>query len=713
MVNNEIYLRRKNRIWIEKKDCNEVTAAHIGAILKNLEPLGYCLSKELIEILFTLSISQLKAVSKELIRNLKKMLGAHVKYRPMYPNFPKQVMELSEAELYLNAVLHYLSSGKILPAFQQQIRTPEQLPDKFQWIGLGTEDEFQQIMAELLMAKASISSTDQEDLRWFLFHCPDLKTWLPQELFLHETKAFVCGVILERMNLAKSEEQEREKELAEELLLRYLTTATDVLRLAAVSSGGDVSLAEPVRFRKWNRRERRMLLLVLDHCRNLTEDMKRYRERWLRLGEQLHPGEYPRYTKAAKAFYCLRNDKHISTYAGTTEKYFQTGELQPLLKHLSYRPGEFARKLDRLLRTFPDTDMILDSFLQAAEKLSTPLLLQLRTHFLHRAYPQTEKPWRVFFPKGNLAKAYLKEEPLPPLSQECCKTAVSRIEETLLRLYAKRTPMGNVYVAPEFEDYLVPFSQRSASKALHTITRGSKLSISQNSSVLRVFLYWKDGDERTDIDLSAVVLSKEWEWLDHISYTNLKSTKIGACHSGDIVAAPNGASEFIDIDFISAWKTNARYIVFTVNSFTCQPYCELPECFMGYMERPGGSISEAPGQQGPIYDPRTVRNKIDLTANTRICVPMLLDLWTWKLIWMDLALKKMPGFNCVENNANSIISACKAFTVIERPSLMELLKLNIQARGTAVEEKEKAELCFDLETGITPFDTERFLAEYL
>lgn len=273
--------------------------------------------------------------------------------------------------------------------------------------------------------------------------------------------------------------------------------------------------------------------------------------------------------------------------------------------------------------------------------------------------------------------------------------------------------MGNVYVAPEFEDYLVPFSQRSASKALHTITRGSKLSISQNSSVLRVFLYWKDGDERTDIDLSAVVLSKEWEWLDHISYTNLKSTKIGACHSGDIVAAPNGASEFIDIDFISAWKTNARYIVFTVNSFTCQPYCELPECFMGYMERPGGSIFEVPGQQGSIYDPRTVRNKIDLTANTRICVPMLLDLWTWKLIWMDLALKKMPGFNCVENNANSIISACKAFTVIEHPSLMELLKLNIQARGTAVEEKEKAELCFDLETGITPFDTERFLAEYL
>ncbi|MFD2349516.1 hypothetical protein ACFSTC_09245 [Nonomuraea ferruginea] len=70
---------------------------------------------------------------------------------------------------------------------------------------------------------------------------------------------------------------------------------TDVLRLACALSGGDVTLATPTRFRSFRRAERRALLRALDAVATPAKlgDVPRHRERWKRLGERLHPHEYP------------------------------------------------------------------------------------------------------------------------------------------------------------------------------------------------------------------------------------------------------------------------------------------------------------------------------------------------------------------------------------------------------------------------------------
>lgn len=51
-------------------------------------------------------------------------------------------------------------------------------------------------------------------------------------------------------------------------------------------------------------------------------------------------------------------------------------------------PGEFARRLDRLIRLCSDksTDVfnILEDFLSIIGNVSTPVLLQLTAHFKHR-----------------------------------------------------------------------------------------------------------------------------------------------------------------------------------------------------------------------------------------------------------------------------------------------------------------------------------------
>lgn len=45
----------------------------------------------------------------------------------------------------------------------------------------------------------------------------------------------------------------------------------------------------------------------------------------------------------------------------------------------------------------------------------------------------------------------------------------------LVKIYGQREPIGKVYLSDDYRNYVVPFSQRSASKALKTIVRGSRL----------------------------------------------------------------------------------------------------------------------------------------------------------------------------------------------------------------------------------------------
>src|SRR5262249_43262502 len=151
-------------------------------------------------------------------------------------------------------------------------------------------------------------------------------------------------------------------------------------------------------------------------------------------------------------------------------------------------------------------------------------------------------PLRVFFPKGNLAKAFAVTNTLPELPEAVCHRVVALCEETLLARFRALPPLGKVYVDAELARYKVPFALRSASKSFLTIARGSRLPLPPDGKVVRFFLWWKNGKERTDIDLSATMFDAEFCYKDIVSYYNLKG--YGGHHSGDIVDAPNGASEY-------------------------------------------------------------------------------------------------------------------------------------------------------------------------
>lgn len=701
-MKNTIYLRRANKLIIESNEGKQqLPKTHLATALKNIEALGYTFSDELIQAMRQLSKERFETVYIQLVADLRVMVGAHVKYTPMYAGFPMQVMQADEAELYLNAIIHYLTNLTVVYPDQQSVeRMPLLEKTDLKVIGLGNQQAFQTLIRQIIEAKGSISDTDKKDIDTVLAHAEpeEVDAILPAEIPFKENVGFVVSSLLkhEKANIDR--------------ISPYFKTASDVLRLAVAWSNGDVSLAAASPFRKFKRRERRLLLGLLEQCGSITEDMLRYKDRWIRLGEILHPSEYKlRYPRCEEAFDILRNNKPYSTFNGSVELAFQYRNVWSLIDLLSQRPGEFARRLDHLLRMTEDETYVLLAFGEVLEQVSTPVLLQVRQHFARRNEPQD---LRVFFPKGNVAKAFAVPNELPDIDEATCRDVVQLCEQALVERFSNLSPLGKTYVDPRLHDYLVPFSQRSASKALHTIVRGSRVPMAEGDTV-RFFNWWKEGDVdgkstgRVDIDLSAVMYDKDWNYVEHISYTNLRSSNYKAVHSGDIVTAPNGASEFIDLHIPSIVAYGGRYVVATLLSFTSHPYCDLPECFVGWMMR------KKPGS-GEIFEPSTVANKIDITADTQIAIPVIMDMVERTVIWTDLALTSHPDYyNNVEGNQKGMVLMGKALTTLRKPDLHDLFMLHAKARGELVDTIDQADTIYSVEKGVTPFNIEQIMAEYL
>ena len=699
---NEVFLTRKQMIVLEPQNnaINTNSKQYVATVLKNIEYLGFTFSKTIIEILQTYSTAHLNEFYLNVVPILKKMVGAHVKHKPMYPNFPAQVMEMHECELYINAIFHYLGFG--LPSYEKEERLPLFENTKLKVIELGSLLDVMKMFSNLISSKTSISESDKEDVEWYITtNISMLADILPASIPSKENMSFIIGVLANN-NIPITE------------LSQYFKTATDVLRLAVSMSEGDVSLATNTKFKRFTRKERKELLTLLESVNSPVEDMNRYRGQWVRLGERLHPGEYKdRFPNVWKSFLEIRSDKTIETFNSKIEKSILTKDIKSSLHLLSKRPGEFARRLDKLLREASGPLQKLDvlgSFEDVASNVSTPVLLQVLTHFKYRT---ASKEKRVFFPKGNIAKLQSVDNLLPYIDYDSCQRVVLICTNALIKQYSNLPPLGKTYLDNNLMGYLVPFSQRSASKALKTIVRGSRIPLGEGNFV-RMFTWWKniglkEGDYcnsgRVDIDLSSVLYDKNW-YSQTCSYYSLKGSSF--VHSGDITDAPYGASEFIDIDIEKALSEDVRYVLMSIKSFTGQKFSDIPECFAGFMMRED-QIS------GEIYEPKTVQNKFDITSEGKSAVTLIIDLVKREMIWADMLITERKRYaNNVRNNEDQLMLMTKALVELKKTDLYTLFDLHIKARGgELVETKEEAKTVFSVEDGITPFDIETIMGEYL
>jgi outer membrane murein-binding lipoprotein Lpp len=247
---------------------------------ENLGNLGYSMDEKMFRIVSTLNIKDIEELNNEIIPKLKNMIGNNVEYKPLYPNFPSQVINMKNIVLYLNAIVHYWSGGKYIPYTEVEEREKTNIEVQYKNISVGKIEDIHELMRNLMSAAEAISEQDIKDLNIYFENYSDFINTVPEIIGNKENLAITVNLIIKNS-----------KEIPMDKLVSRFSTVTDVLRLAAVMSGQSASLRN-VKFKSFSNKERRFLMELLNNCGNRLEDFYKNGNLWERLCEKIHPNIY-------------------------------------------------------------------------------------------------------------------------------------------------------------------------------------------------------------------------------------------------------------------------------------------------------------------------------------------------------------------------------------------------------------------------------------
>ena len=616
------------------KDYPRATATEIAALCESYASLGYNFDVDSLKLMAQFDQEDIAEFYRQNYILLARAKGADVEHKVFYPNFP-HMEGITPDEYYLRAVLHYITVSKDSYGFANQDIAPREDVNPVNntaktTLHIITADNAREILVQMAVdafsQKLPIPKSKQPLCK---------QTVISFRGYVHldsipfkENMALYIDAVAEGVdNFAISYND-----------LRFAKNVTDVLRVYSVVSGGNAELDRKICFVSLPRASRRDVLRKLDelcNTSNAAEDVSRHEFLWKRAFEKLHPGEFAK--KYAHAFILasrLRNDMLPKTFAAKLNSL--RNDEQSYLDLLSTRPTEFARRLDYMLRTFNDTQRVIVTFIRIAREVSTNVLAALWRFYLNRPTTEcTDFPMRAFVFYHDGLRSYLDYDGRKTLPKELCEQVVEVIKFALSLKYSQYPQRGKLYISPSARKYMIPTSARLASKQTHTLTFGTRIPLNAERGVdfVRMFTHWHNmEDERVDIDLSVELVNDDISANISLSWHDMASGQaFDSYHSGDLTTAPEGASEFVDFDFVKARKYG-RYAVVCNYCFTGQKFADVPQCFSGIMFLPERA------KQGEVFNPQFVKLKFDLTQPTCKDVAFVLDLETQELIWADTTL---------------------------------------------------------------------------
>ncbi|MEU9166344.1 hypothetical protein AB0D34_00780 [Streptomyces sp. NPDC048420] len=639
----------------------DVAARQFDAALMSV---GFKLSADALRHLSGLSEGTVVDTAVRTLDTVRELVGDHVRHNVYFKDFPANVPDTFE--FWMRCVTEALEDRKARPGIVAQLRTgvinlltlpsygnyrhtyeemlaahdelTAALGDRLTVLHLGDalDDEVTALYLALAGSTTPLGEEHLADLKVLAEHCADGPQ--PETIPVREIRAVV---------------NEARLKAGSGLLL---DTVTDVLRLACALSGGDVSLRERTRFRALSRPVRRALLAGLDSVVAAAPaklaDVLPHREAFKRLGERLHPHEYPRWPHAAEVFAVARGEKKAYTFDARIEALLGADDVTGAAELLRSAPGRLFRALDRLLRTAAtqeERDAVAAVAEEVAPEVSGRVVLSVR-EFLHNRAEETGRR-RVFINRAG--RAHVADDARAAVPEADRKRLVAALDAEI----GRRLPAPErLLVDPDVLDVALPLSGRATAAGLGVLPRGSVSPV--EGELLRFFVYWKQKQRVTDYDLSAVLLDAEYNTVSSLSYTNL--TEVEGEHSGDITDAPDGASEFINLRLGAVRGT---YIVPEVLIYSGERFEEAEESFFGFMLR------EAE-QKGRPFEPRTVRMKSELRGPGRVALPLAFlrtEDGSWHAKWLHLYLKGHPAYNRVEDNQVSVATLLRG--IVEREQL--------------------------------------------
>lgn len=522
---------------------------------ENLLSLGYTLTaKDIITLATSPSLDTFYSSIKSIIPNIKA--------KPMYPNFPQQVMKMDEATYRFHQMVHYFSTYGLesmlpieickgwLPSVEdtEKIKEDDTLLEAKVLRLLPCKLQYQTPYTLSVSKTERMTAMEREIVRHACTEIP-LKILQQTPIPFKENLLELSWILFNTL----------EKQSFQDTLSKICKHTGDVLRVIAY-----IYKRNHYHFKT---SQKRMFVQVLERYSpadleiNLMLSWKK-REGNIKVLQGIDYQNYSRSLPHMNAVKKLRN-KELRSWNGQVDAMLKIKD-EKAVSYIGQRPGMLLRMMAWLMRLGYDKESIKKELMYHREDLSMPTLITVLTYFGgHEEREEAEGIYEVLSEVLFEKMKYLKT----PLQNK--------------KVYVDE---GNFSMI----DSIVECSSKSDEGGY--IRSGLAIKIPENVKRLRFFVYWND-KKRVDIDLHADAFDKEGNAF-HVGWYG-EYHKNGIVTSGDITHS--NAAEYIDIDMTkNVARVDAQIDIYDGK----RSFKEIEECFVGMM-----AVNQL-GEDVKLYNPK-------------------------------------------------------------------------------------------------------------
>ncbi len=632
-------------IGIEGDSSCPITSAlvrnrYLLTVISNMNYYGYMPSQEALEVLNAMDVPSLSSWWKDAEVAFKRVTADDRKMDGfvVYQNFPDEVLGMSEGEYWFKQIFMYFGFDKELFREEKVERAPLFEEKALKVLHRSDERTLQGIYNSLLANKSRWTAPQLEQVT-FLINDLGIRSFTTGGASFRENDIQVINFLMN---------------LGEEINVS-IEDATDVLRLTALRSDMDISLRQKVKFKKFPRKERRMLCSMLENTRNLESDVAERPGLWKLLFRHLHPGDF-KVARLRKAYDELYNGR-LRSYASKVENAILNQDRE-VFQLLMARPGDFVRRFHHLYNLFGM--QAAGALTEAMPRLTTNQLLKL-DGYLRTVNGRKQL---VYPPRGNWNKLQVVENKKTPIDQEAIEYLQDRIHNVVRERLVSLSPEG-FDVHPEMN--LVKLQTND--QELASYGRGTVFQIPEEMTFLRTASYWENKGGVTWFDNGWNFFDENWNGKGVVCWTDVKYGD-ASVFSGDPVNSKEmrgRACQMIDLYIDRLIKKGVRYAVWNILCYSHVPFSQASGEVLATLQ-----WGEKP-ESGKLYEPSRAQMIFPLQGDNKTKYIAYIDLVERKLVYMDANLR---GRVCsARENHDQLVEQMPAFVeyLDTLPSVADLL----------------------------------------
>lgn len=690
---------------------------------------GIGLDAELLRTFAAASVANQTIAYEELDRLIRDRLGLDEfqQSHMFYPGFPEEVMEKSDMELYLNALIYYgaryganmMGFVSIMQEYGMMQKEPterapltETLNREMKYIGVGHDSDFHALMDGYIHGNALSVSTRADVLRYAASWTARFLNSMSKPFSSKENEA-LCAAWLHDHGL---DFVAYENHLCKD--------ATDILRVISVISctngarngrtyrdanyirraANPEKLLTPKSFEvRLTKKDQRFVKELMARCPGLYRDMWREEEYWKRVMRNIDARKGP--DRVVQAFDRLATGKHLDEHGQRLDSqaamFLQAKEAlhngdgpARMATFARHNPGYFLQRCIYALSMTPDADKqaVYDMAQAAAQKIVPVAALKAENAVLGRNAMSSR-----IIRDHSRALIPARVQNAVQLPAEDCMALAEAIHAGVLSGLENSKEMHQVYIDPALDGIRVPQRQDTKASKNASVSTGSLIPGIHDANLGAAGISWKTPGLDLDLHAYPAIMRKDGtiEYGRGVDYRNLKA--VWGVHSGDFTEGDpyrdgKGAQEIVMFDKNILKQQGYDYVLFTLHGFNAS-LANDDSIRAVIMEREG-SLDTAyeknydegrPTFCGEVIEAKTFTDAFQISATNKDVTMFAYDVSRDGFIWLDEPSLETPSFGyrsdkSMDDCAKALMHALQS----PEPTMGQLFRVYAEAQQAII-----------------------------